>query len=193
MGCSRRRLVVLCHKLCVNCVQLVQGPHHVGHLGARRERVLAHGLEHLRRADHELPRDVARGVAVQVEFVKARTLKSGNHLIGLMVETRRLSSYGSTGLNLQSPALVIIIFCARATFSDGISMPRRSGTSCEFEKSKVCKQVFTMGQGAGSRVGTRRFQAMGHDWIPELVQIPTEVAARHHDVAVQVAFESSKL
>jgi hypothetical protein len=28
-------------------------------------------------------------------------------------------------------------------------------------KSKVCNRFFTMGQGAGSRVGTRRFQAMG--------------------------------
>jgi hypothetical protein len=28
-------------------------------------------------------------------------------------------------------------------------------------KSKVCNRVFTMGQGAGSKAGTGRFQAMG--------------------------------
>jgi hypothetical protein len=32
-----------------------------------------------------------------------------------------------------------------------------------FGKSKVCIRLFTMGQGAGSRVGTRRFQAMGQN------------------------------
>jgi hypothetical protein len=39
--------------------------------------------------------------------------------------------------------------------------PRRSGTQVAFEKGKVCNLFFTMGRGAGSRVGTGRFQAMG--------------------------------
>jgi hypothetical protein len=45
---------------------------------------------------------------------------------------------------------------------------RRRGVAAqveEFGKASVCNRVFTMGQGAGSRAGTGRFQAMGHNWI----------------------------
>jgi hypothetical protein len=43
-----------------------------------------------------------------------------------------------------------------------IPSPLRSGTSCvRKSQSLFCIRLFTMGQGAGSRVGTGRFQAMG--------------------------------
>jgi hypothetical protein len=41
------------------------------------------------------------------------------------------------------------------------------------KEQSLCNRFFTVGrQGAGSRVGTGRFQAMGQRWIPELVQPP---------------------
>jgi hypothetical protein len=48
-------------------------------------------------------------------------------------------------------------------------------------KSRVCNRIFTMGQGAGSRVGTGRFQAMGHTGFN--LYSPTTTASLPLDVS----------
>jgi hypothetical protein len=58
--------------------------------------------------------------------------------------------------------------CSRTSSSP----PGRSGTQVAFEISKVCNRVFTMGQGAGLRVATRRFQAMGQTELSTCTAAP---------------------
>jgi hypothetical protein len=77
-----------------------------------------------------------------------------------------------------------------------LTSPRRSGTSWHL-KRKVCNRLFTMGQGAGSRVVTRRFQAMGVQQVDSAcagvlaVLSPTNAiqgSPSTHSVAAQAAF-----
>jgi hypothetical protein len=136
--------------------------------------------------DHEKePQEVLDGVvrlavAAQVAFGK-HILKPGFHVIGSRVETRRLSSYGSTDCYLYSPTSRKWRIHTKWFATSIPSEPRRSGTKLTHLKLQTLKnQVFHV---IGSRgLITRRLSsAMGQlGSNGSTVQPPTEELDGRH-------------
>jgi hypothetical protein len=128
--------------------------------------------------------------AVQVESLRKQTLEPRFHFTGSRhqeVETRALS--GAMG-QLDSRTCVLCSPHPAAILSRSSHTVERYKLECG---SKVLKSGFL--HFIGSRVQTRRFQAIGHNWI-QLVQPPPHGAhpQQAHGVAAQdAAFESKCL
>jgi hypothetical protein len=90
--------------------------------------------------------------AVQVAFER-HILKPGFHFIGQGLKPGAFELWVNNCIQLAPPHLRK----ARQQRSEVLD----AAVQVECEKSKVCNRFFTMGQGAVSRVGAGRFQAMG--------------------------------